>query len=239
MTSILKNSNINLHKKNNIYGLEIKNTNDHTNKVLFESLLLENYVKTVLQTKCTRSKTCKIEFKANKVMTLSNLIKNKYLDYWNLVSLFICMMDQLNFLYNENIGVLFFDLDNVIAIQADSKDKFFKFIYVNTDHLFEINENKLNITRSFDKKKKSIFLSPELITLNYLPFEVHFKTSYFSLAMLITYCINGERVNFFKPISWKVDDYKKILEPVDNTKLFWALLRCLQIEPQDRFLLWI
>jgi len=110
---------------------------------------------------------------------------------------------------------------------------------VNTDHLFEINENKLNITRSFDKKKKSIFLSPELITLNYLPFEVHFKTSYFSLAMLITYCINGERVNFFKPISWKVDDYKKILEPVDNTKLFWALLRCLQIEPQDRFLLWI
>ena len=239
MTSILQNGYVNIEKKNNTYSLEVKNTNVHVNKVLFESLLLENYVKTVLQRKCTRSKTCKIEFKANKVIKLSDLIKNRYLDYWNLVSLFVCMMDQINFLYNENIGILFFDLDNIIAIETDPKEKFYKFAYVSADYLFEIDENVMLVSKSFDKKRKSIFLSPELITLNHLPFEVHFKTCYFSLAMLISYCINGERVNLLKPITWKVDDYKKILEPINNTKLFWALLRCLEIEPDDRFLLWI
>ena len=89
------------------------------------------------------------------------------------------------------------------------------------------------------KKNKDIFLSPELLTLNSIPFEISHKSCYFSLSLLISFCIEGKKIDFLNPISWNVYDFIKILEPIDNTKLFWALLRCQEKDPNDRYLLLI
>ena len=49
--------------------------------------------------------------------------------------------------------------------------------------------------------------------------------------MLVLYCINNE--NFEKK------DSNEILEVILETKLYFAIKRCIEIEPIDRFLLFI
>ena len=64
-----------------------------------------------------------------------------------------------------------------------------------------------------------------------IPSSLHFKSSYYSIGMLISFCINNE--NFEKK------DTEQILEVILNTKLYFAIKRCLEIKPTDRFLLFI
>lgn len=240
MTYIYKSNDVNIQKKNDGFLFEIKKRNDFNQKFL-DSLNLKESVKTTSEKKCFKSGVCKINFKTYSVVSLKKFLSsnNNSLDYLDLVSLFLCLKKQIDFLKSKGLGILFFNIDDIVAIKTEKLDKKLKFLYLNTDKIFELVENNIVVTKSFDKKNKNNFLSPELITLNSIPFNIDYRSCFFSLALLIAFCIEGNKIDFFKPINWDVDDFKKILEPIDNTKLFWALLRCQELDPNDRFLLWI
>ena len=51
--------------------------------------------------------------------------------------------------------------------------------------------------------------------------------------------IDGKKVDFTNTTDWNSVDFEKLCESIDNTKLFWALLRCQEINPVNRYLLWI
>ena len=55
---------------------------------------------------------------------------------------------------------------------------------------------------------------------------------------ILSAVIEGKNIDIFDS-DWSINDFVKICEPIDNTKLFWALLRCQKINPENRFLLWI
>ena len=115
----------------------------------------------------------------------------------------------------------------------------YHFMYLNSANIYQISDDILNVTNSFNKKLDCCFIPPELYAFNSIPFQIHYKVSFFSLSMIIAYLLEGKKVNYTNPSNWSIDDFVKICEPIDNTKLFWALMRCQNSDPSKRYLLWI
>tara|TARA_Y100001970_G_scaffold251268_1_gene323857 strand:- start:1812 stop:2516 length:705 start_codon:yes stop_codon:yes gene_type:complete len=234
MTIVFKKNNCTILKKKDSYELLFKKINKKIENILFESL---NINKIITQKKCLKTGICKINFKANSLVSLKDLIRNKkFLNYNNLSYLFLFIKNQIMFLKKNNIGILFFSIDDIICIKNNKNIQFF---FLNSNNLFEIEDDEMIVTKSFEKKNPNNFLSPELLTINSIPFNINYKSSFFSLASLVAFCINGKKIDIFNPINWNADDNKLILQPIENTKLYWALLRCKKINPNDRYLLWI
>lgn len=234
MTTVFKKDNCSILKKKDNYELQIKKINQKFENFLLESLNINNIV---TEKKCLKTGICKINFKANNVVPLKKLINSKkYLNYDYLSYLFLFLKKQIQFLKENNIGILFLSIDDIVCIQ---NDKIMYFLFLNSNYLFEINENQMLVTKSFEKKNPTNFLSPELLNVNSIPFDVNYKCVYFSLASLVAFCINGKKIDIFNPMNWSADDFKLILQSIENTKLYWALLRCREVNPNDRYLLWI
>lgn len=237
MSFILKNTNVSLKKKSNSFFIEINNTNLNNNKVLYDSLVDVCIKNMITQQKCIKTNTCNIEFNADSVRILKNVIQSKdFFQYNDLIHLFSCIKNQLDFLKKNNLGILFFNINDIVAIKHDEK---YYFAFLNSENMFPIREDNLYVTKSFDKSDKNIFISPELLSYNSIPFNINYKSCYFSLSLLIAYCIEGKKIDYLNPTSWNFDDYNKILECIHDTKLYWALMRCQEKLPENRYLLLI
>jgi hypothetical protein len=234
MSKIYSSENISIVKKNKSFILEVKNTQETTNKLLFDSLQVDKLHSLISKTECTKDKKCSIEFKAKNILMLKKLVNS--LDYKELVKLFLCLKKQISYLHEKNYGILFFNINDIVAIE--NNDSYY-FMYLNSSNLYTIEDNILNVTQSFNKRENSCFIPPELFSFNAIPFQIHYKVSFFSLSMVIAYLLEGKKVDYTNPTSWNIDDFVKICEPIDNTKLFWALMRCQNNDPNKRFLLWI
>lgn len=234
MSKLYQSSNVSIVKKNKNYVLEFKNLKEQTISALYNSLDLENLKFIVNQTKCQKNKSCIINFEALKVTTLKNMVSK--FTYKELVFLFLSLKKQLDFLYKQKLGVLYFNINDIVVIHTSNS---ISFMFLNADNIYPINEDFLQISQSFNKKNPTSFISPELYSFNSIPFNVNYKVSFFSLAHLIGYMIEGKKINFTDTTDWNNNDFEKLCEPIDNTKLFWALLRCQEINPANRYLLWI
>lgn len=235
MTNVFKVNNISIVKKKNNFELNIKKKHNYS-PYLFDSLKLSENLTVLNEMKCLESGNCKMTFKAQNVLSLHTLISRNYLDYNQLAGLFLNIKNQILFLKTQGIGILFLSINDVVFIESNNK---FCFLFLNVNNLYEIEDNNIIVSNSFEKKNKNNFLSPELLNINSIPFEVDYRCVFYSLSNLIAFCIKGQKLDIFKPIDWEYDDYKSILEPIDNTKLYWALLRAHEINPYDRYLLWI
>jgi hypothetical protein len=117
-----------------------------------------------------------------------------------------------------------------------------KFIYLDSENLKEISNNKILISSPF--YKNDFIVSPELLKIKTIPSYVHFKTTYFSLAFLILYALSNSRGPFYESELYKNylhqnDDFGTILSKYKNTKLQYLLSRCLVEEPTKRSILFI
>ena len=87
-----------------------------------------------------------------------------------------------------------------------------------------------------------IFVSPELLKVREIPWFTHYKTSYFSLGLLIIYVLLGDD-EFYRDFLTH-NNSSTILNvlnnhPVKNTKIYWFLSRCLVEEPKKRCIILI
>ena len=60
-----------------------------------------------------------------------------------------------------------------------------------------------------------------------LPAKLPYQTSFYSLGAVIAFSLTNET------------DYKSALSSIEQTPLYWALMRCLEPNPKERFLLMI
>ena len=234
MSKVYESTNISIVKKNKNYVLEFKNMHEKPVTVLYNSLNLQSNDFIDTESKCRKNKSCTVTFNAIKVTPLKQMISN--LSYKELVFLFLSLKNQLTYLHKHKLGILYFNINDIVVIHTS--DSLF-FMFLNTNNIYPINDDFLQISQSFNKKNPSSFIPPELYSFNSIPFNIHYKVSFFSLAHLIGFMINGKRVNFTDTTDWDTRDFEKLCESIDNTKLFWALLRCQQINPANRYLLWI
>jgi serine/threonine protein kinase len=89
---------------------------------------------------------------------------------------------------------------------------------------------------------EDFFVSPELLEIKEIPSKIHFKTSYFSLGLLLIYMLLADDEFYTDYLKHKYSE--KILEslnnhPVKNTRIFWLLSRCLVEDPKSRSIILI
>ena len=158
-----------------------------------------------------------------------------------------CLTQQLKYLVStESRTIIGYAAEHVIVIN----DK--KFAYIGSDFVSEIEALNPDPTRDHTLDHKTqicypfsptdFFVSPELLKITDLPSHVHYKTAYFSMACLIISTLLSNTEFYTEYLRHKQAD--KIIaalhpHPINGTKLYWLLSRCLLDEPERRTILLI
>ena len=217
------------HIKEGEFSLLVSDYNKYTNyfNCIFKELNGKDYIKVLSLNK--KDGMGVIKFKAPDVIPLKQLLKSKQnqLGYKQTETLFINLSKQMLNLEKDNYTNILFNINDIVVINSIHAVPVF--LYLNTEFFSPIIDEKIEILLPF--MKNNLFLSPELKEVKTIPSSLHFKSSYYSIGMIVSYCINNE--------SFEKKDNDEILEVILNTKLYFAIKRCLEIEPIDRFLLFI
>lgn len=184
-------------------------------------------------------------FNAIKVESLKDILKRKdTLSYRHLKELFNNIAKQFESLEKDNFCHLFININDIIRVELDSQTQIggtgndVIFLYLNTQDFLSIEDKKTKILKPFDKKH--IFISPELKNINSFPIQIHINSQLYSLAILTCYCGEwNKNQKKYENIEQNIDFFKEYLSNISNTKLYWALLRCLEPNPQQRIYLYI
>jgi len=238
------NENVTIKKENNIYQLEFKTSNYE----LINSLLKTR----IIQGGSTDETYKQIYFKADQVKTLKQYKHDKkmttgkhVLSVSDIAKLIRCLAVQLNYLIEiEHCAILGYNPEEILVINDTT------FAYIGTELVTKIDEDTQQVMISCPYSPKEFFFSPELLAIKEIPSYIHFKTSYFSLGLLIIYTAleDGEfYTEFYKEyINNTLSTNHNTLStnhnilnvlnnhPIKNTKIFWLLSRCLVEESKDR-----
>ena len=168
--------------------------------------------------------------KSEKVVSLEKYLKQeRTLDYQQALSLFLDVGEQLEFLNKMGKGFIELNPEDIFIIFTDNTN--FSFVFMGIKPFFSVKNNILEIDKIF---KKSGFISPQLKNIKQIPFEsIYSQNIYYQLAMMVCNCFGSIDKKF------TYTDYKQHIDCILETKLYWALLRCLDDKPEDRYYLYI
>ena len=233
MPTIFKTNTVKIEKKDKMYKIIYENGEKFNNYLEKQKNLfnIENENKN------------SFTIKAKKIEKLIDLLKRKEtLSYRHLSQLFLNVGKQLEGLEKDNYCNLFLKMEDIVRVEVEEKtqkggsggDIFF--LYLNTENFTPIKEKKTKILKPFNKNEKNI--SPEMKKINSFPTEIHLNSQYYSLSLLVCFCGSWSKKKPSK-INYSLDYFREYLSNIDNTKLYWALLRCLENNPNDRVYLYI
>ena len=171
-------------------------------------------------------------FEAYSVVSLKELLKEKknQLSYHHLSMFFKQVGDQYVNLEKDGYGKVFINLDDIVIIHKNEERRNSIFLCLGLGDVYEIEKNILTINFPYKKSRVSTFFSPELKNGKKFPLKIKKQSCIFSLAMVIVSCI--------KP-NINLENLVEELSSLDETKLYYALFRCLEEDPHNRYYLWI
>ncbi len=124
-------------------------------------------------------------------------------------------------LYLEKIGMQLSHIDPTKLVVINNNI----FIPMNLEDLYIIKKNKITIDNPYSKE--NIYLPIELQENSTIPYTVHFKCFYSSLALLIYDKIIGIQKN---------PDYHVGLKVIFGSRLYWILRYCLLENAEERLI---
>ena len=152
---------------------------------------------------------------------------------------------QMEFLEKQGLSFYGFNLDDILVVND------FTYIVVNPQYLLPIeiganeigaNEmesvNNRNRIRIISGENRPYFSNPEIIKLRTLPAFFPIQIVYYSLGTLIVFCLLKTYLLVGNEIKSE-EDIEFILRPINGTKIYWFLKRCLHKDPNKRLLLLI
>ena len=144
---------------------------------------------------------------------------------------------QLAHLINvEFHTILGYSPEEIIVINDE------KFAFLGSESVSKIDEDSNMTMISCPFLPTDFFHSPELIATHEIPSFVHYKTAYFSLALLVIYSLLADNEFYSEYINdRKSENILKTLNnhPIKNTKLCWLLSRCLVEDAKERSIILI
>ena len=170
-----------------------------------------------------------ISFRASSVKSLKKfLYKRENISYENALKIILCVTKQFQYLIlKEYLSFYQFIIENIIVLDNET------FIYLSNEGLMPvINSNNIQFVKPFNREG---FISPEVLKINSIPTELNYKTIYYSLAALIIYFLFDKNINNLN----NIDDLKCVLKPIEGTKLFGLLNRCLFEESNSRNIIYL
>jgi len=207
-----------VEERNNTYSFII---NEKKYQDYFE------WIKQFVKIKVERKVAFRIE--AQKVIVLKDLLKRDEFSYAMCMSLFLDIGEQIEKLQEMGMGYLTINPEDVVFIQSDNDN--FSMIFLNIENYFDVKNNVLEISKPY---KKTYYFSPQIKNITQIPTKINYTQNiFYSLSMIVCNCLKSIEGGY------TFEDYEKHLDCILETKLYWALLRCLKDKPEDRFYLFI
>jgi hypothetical protein len=227
MEEICINDSVKITRDKTIYKIEFNYSSYQLIKSLITTRIIlgastDEYYKT-------------LKFKANSVKTLTHYLQDRESNK-TIFQGVTYLATQLNYLITqESCSILGYSPNDILVINDDI------FIFIGIELISSIKENEM-ITISSPFSNTDFFVSPEMLKINELPSFIHYKTAYFSLAVLIIYCLVNNDDFYIDYLKHKQPE--KILErlnnhPIKNTRMYWLLSRCLVEEAVKRSIILI
>jgi hypothetical protein len=146
---------------------------------------------------------------------------------------------QIQYLITEyNQTILGVNPENLFVVDDNI------FIYLSSEYLTEISPNSETMMVCYPIKPTYFFCAPEILTITEIPVNIHYKTSYFSVGILLLYALmNTKSYEFYEEyIQEEFEHSRKVKNicghlnqiPIRQTKLSWFIERCLVEEAENR-----
>jgi hypothetical protein len=191
-------------------------------------------------------------FYANDVYTLSDyIIKFPFnLILANRMLSTIYLQHQL--LLESGYSISYVDPEDILVIcsQEEGRDDGILFFFSNYEKIYKINmtieggnsDSNDSIQVFHFYEHDNLFLPPELIENIDIPFTCHKSSWFYSLACVVLYCLNPDKINdgfrilcnSCESSNSKHDYMINQLSEYNGTKLYYTLLYCLSKEPCNR-----
>lgn len=170
----------------------------------------------------------KLLFTCDSVQTFDQLFRKKdsRLQYTDVQNLIIHLGNQGNIMESENYIMSFFDEKDIIVFDDN------KFLYLGKNFHFINDDDSITIDYPIHN---FAFLSPELISISTLPTNISSSSWLFSLGLLAIYAISGNNDINGKDFNF----YKNCIENIQDTKLYFCILRCIHTNIKLRKFLFI
>ena len=192
---------LDIYQKNNKYYIDNVNQDDIF-LMLIDSFQLDgNDFSTIFSLSSLKEHMNQTIF--NNVTT-NNLLRSLY--------------QQLDFFRERNYSISFMDVSDIMVLNND------KFLFCNTDKLLEIKNGKILITQIYDKS--NIFLPPEFITNDTIPFSIDYSSFYYSLGIMVLHCLQQK--------DKKLYSFEEILDYYKEYNFYFTISQCLNINPSKR-----
>ena len=192
---------LDIYQKNNKYYIDNVNQDDIF-LMLIDSFQLDgNDFSTIFSLSSLKEYMKQVNF--NNVTT-NNLLRSLY--------------QQLDFFRERNYSISFMDVSDIMVINND------KFLFCNADKLLDIKNEKILITQIYDKT--NIFLPPEFITNDTIPFSVDYSSFYYSLGIMVLHCLQQK--------DKKLYSFEEILDCYKEYNFYFTISQFLNINPSKR-----
>lgn len=174
-----------------------------------------------------------IFFTAASVQTLSEYLKtrtNNKMSERECAKLIYNLTTQIQYL-EENEYILYgYNLNDILVINEQT------FIVANPQYILPLESETKSIVFC-SPIIKPVFGNQELIELTNLPSSVHYKSSYYSLGLLVAFCLLNK--NLIQNGLKTDKEIETILHPIKYSKVYWFIKRCLNKRYEQRVLLFI
>lgn len=167
-------------------------------------------------------------FRASSVKSLKRFLsKRENITYENSLKIILCLSKQFQYLITkEKLCFYKYIIENIIVIDDEN------FFCLSNEDLFELSKtNNIRFTKPFNYEG---FISPELLEIKSIPAELNYKSIYYSLGALVVYFLFEKNINNDE----NKNILNEILKPIEGTKLFGLLNRCLFEEANKRAIIY-
>ena len=149
---------------------------------LFQSF--EYFAKTSSVVSSSASSLASYSLCAKSIVSLDQYIESTQFTITSATLFLHSIYYQIQSLLENNIAISFMDLNDIMVIDGD------KFYFCNYNKLYNITQNKTILVTDF-YDPHNLFLPPEFIDNNMIPFSTHYTSVYYSLAIVIIFCLDN------------------------------------------------
>ena len=132
------------------------------------------------------------------------------------------------YLERKEKSIVLYGLEDLIVIDDST------FLFINNENLFDLQKHQPTIIDISVPLEITKFASPELQQQKSLPFSLDYRSGFFSLASVLTYCLFAETL-----LEKQEAEVEKLLEPIFHTKLYWFIKRCGERNSKRRVCLFV
>jgi serine/threonine protein kinase len=186
----------------------------------------------ILSASFYQKETESVVFLAESVHSLKEyLLNRKSLSYQDCIKLIEDLSKQISYLKYLQHGIIGIDMNDILVIDDHT------FVFIGEGNLYPLNEEgNINI---YSPISKPYFMSPEVLELTKIPAEISYKVSYYSLGVLVVYFLLHRYWFAGNKVPGTAEEEDEILKPIQGTKMYWFLKRCLNKDMSKRELLFI